>query len=88
MAASFIYGKAGASSAQPNSLMDFFKAQNYSGANAIQSALDASLAALRACQAKGAFVDIYADASVQKAMDAISGLDDEINKAASWIVLQ
>ncbi|MBQ6243349.1 MAG: imelysin [Bacteroidales bacterium] len=83
-----LYGKAGAASAQPNSLMDFFKAQNYSGANAIQSALDASLAALRACQAKGAFVDIYADASVQKAMDAISGLDDEINKAASWIVLQ
>ena len=83
-----LYGKAGASSAQPNSLMDFFKAQNYSGANAIQSTLDASLAALRACQAKGAFVDIYADASVQKAMDAISGLDDEINKAASWIVLQ
>ena len=83
-----LYGAAGAASAQANSLMSFFKAQNYSGANAIQTALDASLAALRACQAKGAFVDIYADASVQKAMDAISGLDDELNKAAAWIVLQ
>jgi hypothetical protein len=83
-----LYGKAGAAGAQPNSLMGFFKAQNYSGANAIQSALDASLAALRACQAKGAFVDIYADASVQKAMDEISSLDDELNKAAAWIVLQ
>ncbi|MBQ9450491.1 MAG: hypothetical protein IJU34_04145 [Bacteroidales bacterium] len=83
-----LYGAAGATSAQPHSLMSFFKSQNYSGASAIQSALDASLAALRACQAKGAFVDIYTDASVQTAMDAISGLDDEINKAASWILLQ
>ncbi len=83
-----LYGAAGATSAQPHSLMSFFKSQNYSGASAIQSALDASLAALRACQAKGAFVDIYTDASVQTAMDAISDLDDEINKAASWILLQ
>ena len=83
-----LYGAAGATSAQPHSLMSFFKSQNYSGASAIQSALDASLAALRACQAKGAFVDIYTDASVQTAMDAISGLDDEINKASSWILLQ
>jgi len=83
-----LYGAAGAGSAQANSLMSFFKTQNYSGTAAIQKALDASLAALRACQAKGAFVDIYADASVQTAMDAISDLDDEINKAASWILLQ
>ena len=69
-------------------MMDFFAAQRYSGATAIQQALDASLAALKACQAKGAFVDIYADASVQTAMDAISGLDDELNKAADWILRQ
>jgi len=62
--------------------------QNYSGAASLQSALDASLAALKACQAKGAFVDIYTDASVQKAMDEISALDDEINKAADWILRQ
>ena len=83
-----LYGAAGATSAQANSLMSFFKTQNYSGADAIQKGLEASLAALRACQAKGAFVDIYADASVQTAMDAISDLDAEINKAASWILLQ
>ena len=83
-----LYGAAGATSAQANSLMSFFKTQNYSGAAAIQKGLEASLAALRACQAKGAFVDIYADASVQTAMDAISDLDAEINKAASWILLQ
>ena len=83
-----LYGKAGATSAQAGSMMDFFAAQRYSGATAIQQALDASLAALKACQAKGAFVDIYADASVQTAMDAISGLDDELNKAADWILRQ
>ena len=83
-----LYGKAGATSAQAGSLMDFFAAQRYSGATAIQQALDASLATLRACQATGAFVDISADASVQTAMDAISGLDDELNKAADWILRQ
>ena len=57
-------------------------------AAAFAADLDASLAALKACQAKGAFVDLYADASVQTAMDAISGLDDELNKAADWILRQ
>ena len=83
-----LYGAAGATSAQAHSLMSFFKSQNYSGAAAIESALKASLDALNACAAKGAFVDIYADASVQTAMDAISGLDDELNKAADWILRQ
>ena len=83
-----LYGAAGATSAQAHSLMSFFKSQNYSGATAIQNALDASLSALKACQAKGAFVDIYTDASVQTAMDEISALDDEINKAADWILRQ
>ena len=83
-----LYGAAGAASAQAHSLMGFFKSANYSGATALQNALDASLSALRACQAKGAFVDIYTDASVQTAMDAVSGLDDEINKAADWILRQ
>ena len=68
--------------------MAYFKNHNYSGASEIQKALDASVAALRACQAKGAFVDIYKDASVQKAMDAVNDLDEQLNKAAEWIVKQ
>ena len=83
-----LYGKAGATSAQPQSLMAYFRNHNYSGASEIQKALDASVAALRACQAKGAFVDIYKDASVQKAMDAVNDLDEQLNKAAEWIVKQ
>ena len=43
---------------------------------------------LAACQNKGAFVKIYADSSVQTAMDAVSALDEELNKAADWIVKQ
>ncbi len=83
-----LYGKAGATSAQPQSLMTYFKNHNYSGASDIQKALDDSFAALKACQSKGAFVDIFRDASVQKAMDAVNDLDEQLNKAAEWIVKQ
>lgn len=83
-----LYGAAGASSPHARSLMSFFRETGYSGAAAIESGLQASLAALRACRQKGAFVDIYTDASVQTAIDAISALDDELNKAADWILRQ
>ena len=52
----------------------------------MRKALESSLSALKACQAKGAFVDIYTDSSVQKAMDEVNKLDEELNKAAAWIV--
>ena len=83
-----LYGQSNATSAASHSLMNFFKNQKYSGADSIQKALDASLAALKACQAKGAFVDIYMDSSVQTAMDEINVLDEELKKAAAWIVKQ
>ena len=83
-----LYGKAGATKAESHSLMSFFQQYKYVGLNDLQSDLDASLKALKACQAKGAFVDIYKDASVQAAMDAVNDLDDELNKAAAWIVKQ
>ena len=37
---------------------------------------------------KGAFADIYRDDAVQNAMNVINELDDELNKAAEWIVKQ
>ena len=83
-----LYGGAGATSPSSKSLMNYLGNHKYSGASDIQKALDASLSALKACQAKGAFVDIYTDASVQSAMDAVNVLDEELNKAASWIVKQ
>lgn len=83
-----LYGGAGRTSADTHSLMSYFNKHNYSGASNLQKALESSLTALKACQAKGAFVDIYTDASVQTAMDAVNSFDEELNKAASWIVKQ
>ena len=83
-----LYGGAGRTSADTHSLMSYFSKHNYSGASNLQKALESSLTALKACQAKGAFVDIYTDASVQTAMDAVNSFDEELNKAASWIVKQ
>ncbi|MBR1927639.1 MAG: imelysin [Bacteroidales bacterium] len=83
-----IYGGAGATSPSSKSIMTYLGNHNYSGASDIQKALESSLSALRSCQAKGAFVDIYTDSSVQTAMDAVNSLDEELNKAAQWIVKQ
>ena len=83
-----LYGARDAKSAQASSILTLLKEMGYTGADAISSRLDSAIAALKACQAKGAFVKIYADASVQAAMDAVSALDEELNKAADWIVKQ
>lgn len=83
-----LYGARDAKSAQASSILTLLKEMGYTGADAISSRLDSAIAALKTCQAKGAFVKIYADASVQAAMDAVSALDEELNKAADWIVKQ
>ncbi|MBQ3812790.1 MAG: imelysin [Bacteroidales bacterium] len=83
-----LYGARDAKSAQASSILTLLKEMGYTGADAIVAKLDSAIAALKACQAKGAFVKIYADASVQDAMDAVSALDEELNKAADWIVKQ
>ena len=64
------------------------KNHNYDGLETLKEKLSASVSALKACQQKGAFVDIYTDKSVQDAMDVINELDEELNKAAEWIVKQ
>ncbi len=83
-----IYGGRDASSPASNSILTLLKDLGYSDASTIQAKIDAAIKALKNCQAKGAFVKIYADSSVQSAMDAVSALDDELNKAAGWIVKQ
>ena len=83
-----LYGKANVNEAQSNSIINVLKNHKYEGTQALQDKLNASVAALKACQAKGAFVDIYRDNSVQEAMDVINELDEELNKAAQWIVKQ
>ena len=83
-----LYGSSGATTAGNKSIMAYLKNHKYSGADDMQKALDASLEALRTCQKTGAFVDIYTDACVQKAMDEINALDEQLNKAADWFVKQ
>ncbi len=83
-----LYGGRDASAPAANSILTLLKNLGYADASAIQTKLDAAIKALKDCQAKGAFVKIYADSSVQAAMDAVSALDEELNKAAEWIVKQ
>ncbi len=83
-----LYGGRDASAPAANSLLTLLKNLGYADASAIQTKLDAAIKALKDCQSKGAFVKIYADSSVQTAMDAVSDLDDELNKAAEWVVKQ
>ena len=83
-----LYGKAGADAPESRSIFNVLKNHKYDGADALRSKLDASVSALRECRKKGAFVDIYRDNSVQAAMDVINELDEELNKAADWIVKQ
>jgi len=83
-----LYGSANATSPAANSILSLLKDLGYTGTDQITSSLNAAIKAIGDCQKKGAFVKIYADSSVQTAMDAVSALDDELNKAAEWIVKQ
>jgi len=83
-----LYGKAGAKNPEKNSLITLLNDYKYEGINTLAHKLEVSIAALKVCQMKGAFVDIYRDASVQDAIDVISELDDELNNAAKWITRQ
>ena len=83
-----LYGKAGATAPESKSLINILKNYKYDGADALQTKLNESVNALKECQKKGAFVDIYRDSAVQDAMDVINELDEELNKAAQWIVKQ
>lgn len=83
-----LYGKAGATAPESKSLINILKNHKYDGADALQTKLGESVNALKECQKKGAFVDIYRDNAVQDAMDVINELDEELNKAAQWIVKQ
>lgn len=81
-----LYGKLDATSAQKSSIMSFLKENNYSGASSLESALAKAVGALQDCIDSGvAFVDDPGNARVKTAIDAVTCLDDELNKAAQWI---
>lgn len=83
-----LYGAAGATSAQKNSIMDYLKTYAPEKANALDSKLKEAIAALDACLSSGkAFVQAPGATVVKEAMDALGDLDDSINETANWILM-
>ncbi|MCR5325967.1 MAG: imelysin [Bacteroidales bacterium] len=78
-----LYGGRDASTPNAKSILTLLKDLGYTDTATIQSKLEGALKALKDCQSRGAFVKIYADSAVQAAMDAVSELDEQLNKAAS-----
>jgi len=83
-----LYGEQGAASPVAKSIMTMLKDMGYTDAATIQTKLETAIKALQDCQAKGAFVKIYKDSSVLTAIEAVSALDTQLNKAADWVVKQ
>ena len=83
-----MYGGLGAEKPAEKSILNLLKELGYADAGAIETGIGSAIQALKTCQSKGAFVKIYADSSVQAAMEAVSALDEQLNKAAEWIARQ
>lgn len=82
-----LYGTRDVTTTTPvaNSLMTIMKKYNYSGYNALNTALDEAIASLETAKKSGiAFVDDPANAQVKTCIDKINTLDDELNNAAAW----
>ena len=82
-----LYGRNGAAVPEKNSISSFLSNNSYPGAKALDEALKAALAALDDCNTlPGGFVSNRNDAKVGVAIDEINALDDELNKAAAWVL--
>ena len=72
-----------------NSMLSLLKKMNYSGYNNLVSALNTAIQALETAKNSGkSFVEEPGAQRVKDCMEAVSALNDEINKAGSWINLQ
>ena len=81
-----LYGNIDQTSPDANSVMTFLENNNYSGLNALQSALDDAIAKLTTCVNSGiAFVDDPGAQQAGDAMEAVDLLNDELQNAAQWI---
>lgn len=81
-----LYGNIDQDTPDANSVMTFLKSNNYSGLNALQSALDDAIDKLTTCVNSGvAFVDNPGAQQAGDAMVAIDLLNDELQNAAQWI---
>lgn len=72
-----------------NSMLSLLKKMNYSGYNNLVNALNAAIQTLETAKNSGkSFVEEPGAQRVKDCIDAVSALDEEINKAGSWINMQ
>lgn len=72
-----------------NSMLNLLKKMNYSGYNNLVNALNAAIQALETAKNSGkSFVEEPGAQRVKDCINAVSALDEEINKAGNWINLQ
>lgn len=82
-----LYGTRDVNATTPanNSLMNIMKKYNYSGYNALSTALNEAIAALETAKNSGiAFVDAPGHDQVNNCIQKINTLDDELNNAGAW----
>lgn len=85
---STLYGTRDITATTPveHSMINLLKAMNYTGLNDLTNALNAAIQALETAKNSGkSFVDEPGAQRVKDCIDAVSNLDDELNKAGTWI---
>lgn len=69
-----------------HSLLNLLKAMNYSGLNDLTAALNNAIQALETAKNSGkSFVEAPVAQHVKDCIDAVSALDEELNKAGDWV---
>lgn len=69
-----------------HSMLNLLKAMDYTGLNDLTNALNAAIQALETAKNSGkSFVDEPGAQRVKDCIDAVSNLDDKLNKAGKWI---
>ena len=83
-----LYGTRDVNAASPagHSLLNLLKAMNYSGLNDLTAALNNAIQALETAKNSGkSFVEAPGAQHVKDCIDAVSALDEELNKAGDWV---
>ena len=83
-----LYGTRDVNAASPaeHSLLNLLKAMNYSGLNDLTAALNNAIQALETAKNSGkSFVEAPGAQHVKDCIDAVSALDEELNKADDWV---
>lgn len=83
-----LYGTRDVNATSPaeHSLLNLLKAMNYSGLNDLTTALNNAIQALETAKNSGkSFVEAPGAQHVKDCIDAVSALDEELNKAGDWV---